>query len=342
MFSRVMGMKRIVSFLLVVIILCSIGLVSASAEDRKFPQMFFDRLAQHEDTDVLSVWIEVYTGIKIMNQWEYFWRNDINMSRFQGDSKYANAVIEDYKTYCADTENQIVNKLKDFYYNEFGAVDGAFVGFNGAAGTIGTKLTVVDIKRLESYDKVLGVNILRIGGYDASFNGQPVEFATEIYNTEYLGNTSDEAVPVECYSGMDGLYLLFRGGQVKSQKYSEEIIDDFLIIGSEYTHSDDNPTGFFAVTESGVIRTLKEGFELNVLHIDTVATELPYVYVIGDADYDLELTIKDATMIQKILAGLEEYKSVVCVSRPEDKDRDGRVTIKDATAIQKHIAGFDC
>ena len=127
-----------------------------------------------------------------------------------------------------------------------------------------------------------------------------------------------------------------------TSRTKESFLTDFLIIGSEYTHSDDNPTGFFAVTESGVIRTLKEGFELNVLHIDTVATELPYVYVIGDADYDLELTIKDATMIQKILAGLEEYKSVVCVSRPEDKDRDGRVTIKDATAIQKHIAGFDC
>lgn len=318
----------------------SISVVSASAEDRKFPQIVHNRLAQHDDTDVLSVWIEVYTGIKVMNKWEYFWRNDINMSRFEKDNEYANAAYEEYKDYCAETEKQIENKFRDFYYNEFGAVKDAFAVFNGAAGTIGTRLTVAEIKRLESYDKVLGVNILRTSGYDASFNAQPVEFATEIYNTEYLGNTSDEAVPVEYYFGMDGLYALFRGGQVQSREYSEEIIDDLLIIGSEYTHSDDNPTGLFAVTESGVIRTFKEDYELNVLHIDKVAMELPYVYVIGDADYDWKITIKDATMIQKILAGLEEYKSVVCVSRPEDKDRDGRVTIKDATAIQKQIAGL--
>ncbi len=333
-------MKRILSFLLALIMILSISVVSASAEDRKFPQIVHNRLAQHDDTDVLSVWIEVYTGIKVMNKWEYFWRNDINMSRFEKDNEYANAAYEEYKDYCAETEKQIENKFRDFYYNEFGAVEDAYAVFNGAAGTIGTRLTVAEIKRLESYDKVLGVNILRTGGYDASFNAQPVEFATEIYNTEYLGNTSDEAVAVEYYFGMDGLYGLFRGGQVQSQEYSEEIIDDLLIIGSKYTHSDDNPTGLFAVTESGVIRTLKEGFDLNVLHIDQVAMTLPHVYVIGDADYDWKLTIKDATMIQKILAGLKDYEDVVCVSRPEDKDRDGRVTIKDATAIQKQIAGL--
>ena len=333
-------MKRIVSFLLVVIMLCSIGLICVSAENRKFPQMVYDRLAQYEDTDVLFVNIEVHTGNKVMNQWEYFWRNGINMSRFETDKDYKDKSYHEYIEYRDAVERQNVEILKDFYYNEFGAPKSDYEPFNGLVGVIGAKLTVSEIKRLESFDKVLGVTIYK-PGYDAPFNAQPEVFVNEIYNTEYLGNTADEAVTTEYY-GTDELYALFRGGQVKSQEYSEEIIDDFLIIGSEYTHSDDNPTGFFVVTESGVIRTLMEGFELDVLHIDRVAMELPYVYVIGDADYDWEITIKDATMIQKILAGLEEYKSVVCASRPEDKDRDGSVTIKDATAIQKHIAELDC
>ncbi len=125
-----------------------------------------------------------------------------------------------------------------------------------------------------------------------------------------------------------------------SDEKNEIIIDDFLIIGSPYTHSADNPTGLFATSESGVIRTVEELYEMKILHIDRLAMRLPYVYVIGDADYDLSITIMDATMIQRLLVGIDEYKDVVCVSRPEDKDRDGNVTIMDATAVQREIAGL--
>lgn len=332
-------MKKILSFLLILILAFSVCTLSASAETKKFPQITVNRLSQHKDTDVLSVWIEIDTGVKVMKRWEYFWRNGINMSRFESDKKYADESYDKYTEYLTEKESQIVEILKDFFYNEFKATEDSYTHFNSMAMIISTHLPVNEIKRLESFDKVLGVNIIDGFGYDASFNGDSVGFTTKIYNTEYLGNTSDEVVPVEYYYGMDGLYGLFRGGQVQSQEYSEEIIDDLLIFGSKYTHSDDNPTGLFAVTESGVIRTFKEGFELNVLHIDQVAMSVPYVYVIGDADYDWKITVKDATEIQKLVAGLKEYKEVVCVSRPEDRDRDGRVTVKDATNVQKYIAG---
>jgi len=331
-------MKKILSMVLVIVIFAFAGSLSAFAQTRKFPQMVHDELAKYEDTDTLYVTIEVYTGIKVMDRWEYFWREGIDMSRFETNKDYKDKAYDEFFEYLYVVESQNIEILKDFYYNEFGAPKDDRP-FNGLVGAIGAKLTVSDIKRLESFDKVLGVTIYK-PGYDVLFDNDPQGFATEIYNTEYLGNTADEAVPVEVY-GLDNLYALFRGGQVKSYEYSEEIIDDLFIFGSEYTHSDDNPTGLFAVTESGVIRTLKEGFDLNVLHIDRVAMELPYLYMIGDANYDHEINVRDATMIQKLVAGLEEYRDVVCVSRPEDKDRDGRVTVKDATAVQKYIAGID-
>ncbi len=63
-----------------------------------------------------------------------------------------------------------------------------------------------------------------------------------------------------------------------------------------------------------------------------------YYYVFGDCDLDDVLTIKDATLIQKNLAGiveLDEYEMFLA-----DTDGDLSVTIKDTTAIQKALAGI--
>lgn len=90
----------------------------------------------------------------------------------------------------------------------------------------GAIIPVSKIKRLESFDKILGVSIYT-GGVDTLFYVKPEEFVTEMYNEEYLSNTSDELVGVEYY-GMDGLYALFRGGQKESNEKSEIIIDGFF------------------------------------------------------------------------------------------------------------------
>ena len=57
----------------------------------------------------------------------------------------------------------------------------------------------------------------------------------------------------------------------------------------------------------------------------------------GDLDLSGEVNIKDATAIQKHLAGLPTGKFVFF--QYADFDRDADITITDATAIQKYIAG---
>jgi len=76
--------------------------------------------------------------------------------------------------------------------------------------------------------------------------------------------------------------------------------------------------------------------------------------IIGDMDNDKKLTVKDATYIQKCLAGIMEYpendkvegvyesnKDYGHLAYLSDFNRDGVRNIKDATAIQKHIAGIE-
>ena len=57
----------------------------------------------------------------------------------------------------------------------------------------------------------------------------------------------------------------------------------------------------------------------------------------GDADGDGDVTIVDATVIQRHIAELNTQKYVEAAS---DADNDGDITILDATAIQRHIAGL--
>ncbi len=58
---------------------------------------------------------------------------------------------------------------------------------------------------------------------------------------------------------------------------------------------------------------------------------------LGDADGDGQVNVKDATAIQKVVAGLEvaTYNEAVA-----DADENGSVNVKDATAIQKWVAGL--
>ena len=61
--------------------------------------------------------------------------------------------------------------------------------------------------------------------------------------------------------------------------------------------------------------------------------------VIGDADKDGKLTVKDATMIQIYLAGLLADINQIDLQAAE-VDNDGKLTVKDATIIQLILAGL--
>lgn len=61
------------------------------------------------------------------------------------------------------------------------------------------------------------------------------------------------------------------------------------------------------------------------------------VFYMGDINSDGKITIKDATTLQKKIAGFSDFEGVeVYIS---DVDENGRVNVKDATMIQKYLAG---
>ena len=86
----------------------------------------------------------------------------------------------------------------------------------------------------------------------------------------------------------------------------------------------------------------------NAMKSDTKVAYESYAVVIGDADQDGELTILDATRMQRYLADLDQNpfgmikESYFFYGYPIgctiDFDRDGSFTIMDATKIQRHLA----
>ena len=60
----------------------------------------------------------------------------------------------------------------------------------------------------------------------------------------------------------------------------------------------------------------------------------------GDADADAEVTILDATHIQRYLAGLDDDPCGI-IEILGDADMDGELSILDATAIQRYLVGFE-
>ncbi len=59
--------------------------------------------------------------------------------------------------------------------------------------------------------------------------------------------------------------------------------------------------------------------------------------LLGDADGDAKVNVKDATAIQKQVAGFDITIDVAAA----DADQNGSVNVKDATAIQKWVAGME-
>lgn len=95
--------------------------------------------------------------------------------------------------------------------------------------------------------------------------------------------------------------------------------------------TDGTVTDMNAVYEDGYLVFTTEHFSLYV-----VASEK--TYNLGDVNLDGSVNVKDATTVQKWVAGLVELSAEALAVA--DTNADGTINVKDATTIQKKIAGI--
>ncbi len=164
---------------------------------------------------------------------------------------------------------------------------------------------------------------------------------------QYYSATGDESTP--------DYILAFSGENVCSPAYSAGAFGDKYLL-QEYNIYYPYTLGYHIITtEDMKVYTLREAWDAQLDGIEAVFEDFGLGEKRGDSDRDGEITIKDATLIQKCIAKLEKFTEYEYVSgfaergqgkdgmfhdRISDMNRDGEVNVKDATAIQKHVAGI--
>lgn len=199
----------------------------------------------------------------------------------------------------------------------------------------------------------LGVSVLSTSAYSVNaynrYEDQVMSLLYEKY--DFLSDDSWSRYE-ELYSFYDTdnktpEYVLFHACVTEGDRVTVEVINDYVVAAEHKCFPDE--LGYFVyVPSDNSVYTLAEASRAEVEDIDAVfesrkiATEL-----IGDADTDRTITVKDATWIQKVEAGYEmiakydDYLYSCMEEIVQDFNRDGGVNIKDATAIQKHVAGIE-
>lgn len=227
-------------------------------------------------------------------------------------------------------------KLYDGGYQAFGNV--IIEGYAGSAAQTYAKdhLEAVSFDKIYEYKE----DVFRILHIDSSADESPAYF--ELYkHFETIeakpGATPDYAV-VEVY-----------------EKHMEPVpvaivVGDYVLRNDYYRFP--GAFGYFIyVPETKELYPMETAFNQDIPGIYKFFTEHAFGgQLIGDVNYDNELNIKDATIIQKNLAGLStiwnnriEGLEVFTQEKPlpryiGDFNRDGKMNIRDATAIQKHLA----
>lgn len=168
---------------------------------------------------------------------------------------------------------------------------------------------------------------------DIEYGG--VYWYKEIY--EYYSDSSslDEAEP--------DYVLVFAASPWVSPSIATKIIGEYAVIAYNYYWPYILGYHIYVPSEDKIY-TLEEAYNENIAGIDKAFTEsgIP-AGIIGDADKDGKISVKDAALLQKHLAKITreyDYYGEFISEMIVDFNRDRVFNISDATAIQKHIANM--
>lgn len=126
----------------------------------------------------------------------------------------------------------------------------------------------------------------------------------------------------------------------KLQLTDEQVADTISLAGVEVAWSADGAASGDEVTPDEVTpdETTPDETTPDEAPDENAPLESTTDFIRGDANMDGDVNIKDATYIQKTVAGLERMSLIERLAG--DADTMGDINIKDATAIQKFVAGM--
>ncbi len=212
----------------------------------------------------------------------------------------------------------------------------------GAVSVSGKIMSEIDPDNKYKYEEIVIPKVFSSADLeDPIFSIHYYSEGYEYYSPENTA-TGEEATP-------DYVVINVAGGMLTDINIAH-IFGDYVLYQPYGEFPFEFGRGVF-IPKTGEVYDLIQAYDMKIEGIENVFTEAGVGRLIGDMDKDRALTVKDATYIQKCLAGIIKFDNddfiygfifnenppLVSVS---DFNRDGERNIKDATAIQKHIAGL--
>ena len=154
---------------------------------------------------------------------------------------------------------------------------------------------------------------------------------------------TDIFVGMPVFKNFDGYFLI-------PARYSEELTVEISkrygnYILENYSQYIPSIFGYLAVNPETVdVITVEDGLENGIIDDDKLfnSSENINMYMLGDADNDGVLTIKDATVVQRAGIGLTDIvKTATKQDTVFDYNGDGRVSVLDVTCIQKKLVALE-
>lgn len=188
---------------------------------------------------------------------------------------------------------------------------------------------------------------MKINRYEEAFHAQfPTaqyicSYEELYYHKDMFGSDDWVLVKTPSLDSMEGSYY--------------GVFDDLVVFGSE-SYPFEPGYGVFDVSEK-TFYSIGAAWDKDYDDLHDVfchiAPQYSFTYVLGDADFDGELTIFDVTLLQRCLVGLTDLENDEWVLKHHsnrfgpkikyltDYDCDGERSIIDATRIQRHLVGME-
>ncbi len=208
---------------------------------------------------------------------------------------------------------------------------GNTVNVNGTVTSVLTSSSLITFTAKATIGSTEYTDTKTAAPFTATFSCDEGVEAINVYYTQDYTTADEEGVTTAVARDGDSGYPVVTGdGQVN---FTVVLKDGYTLEG---------------VTASGSYKNLKDTGIENTYRITkvtgavtiTVTTEKSSTssYILGDADSDGEVTILDATYIQRALVGITLPSP--CDEAAADVDGDGEMTILDATFIQRYLVGI--
>lgn len=170
-----------------------------------------------------------------------------------------------------------------------------------------------------------------------------IELAQTMLDSNKLDEYVITYVEIPVFKNFNGYFLISARYNLEEPMPASERYGDYIL--ENEGRSIPSIFGYIAVNpETGDVITLENGLKNGVIDTDKLF-EISIgidMYKLGDADNDGELTIKDATVVQKAGIDLAEIvKTRYGMDTVFDYNNDGRVSILDVTCIQKKLVNLD-